>query len=144
MTGPDVNTAIRVKWRRRVESIGRQNFGTQEMAELGFPVSPNPQPPERDPAAVDTYTRVLDQLSSIKREMKADDGRPGEIAVVAGLIKTVRERRSGLLREERQHKQALKAAQPELMRGASKGVLHKNTASRKVSRLAARVKAIKA
>jgi small subunit ribosomal protein S20 len=39
---------------------------------------------------------------------------------------------------------ALKAAQPELMRGASKGVLHKNTASRKVSRLAARVKAIKA
>ena len=39
---------------------------------------------------------------------------------------------------------ALKAAQPELMRGAQKGVLHKNTASRKVSRLAARVKAIKA
>ena len=39
---------------------------------------------------------------------------------------------------------ALKAAQPELMRGAQKGVLHKNTASRKVSRLAARVKALKA
>ncbi len=39
---------------------------------------------------------------------------------------------------------ALQAAQPELMRGAQKGVLHKNTASRKVSRLAARVKAIKA
>ena len=39
---------------------------------------------------------------------------------------------------------ALQAAQPELMRGAQKGVLHKNTASRKVSRLAARVKALKA
>jgi len=39
---------------------------------------------------------------------------------------------------------ALKAAQPELMRGAQKGVLHKNTASRKVSRLVARVKAVKA
>ena len=39
---------------------------------------------------------------------------------------------------------AFNAAQPELMRGAQKGVLHKNTASRKVSRLAARVKAIKA
>ena len=38
----------------------------------------------------------------------------------------------------------LKAAQPELMRGANKGVLHKNAASRKVSRLSARVKAIKA
>ena len=37
---------------------------------------------------------------------------------------------------------ALRAAQPELMRGVTKGVFHKNTASRKVSRLAARVKAI--
>lgn len=34
---------------------------------------------------------------------------------------------------------ALKAAEPEIMRGVSKGVVHKNTASRKVSRLAARV-----
>jgi small subunit ribosomal protein S20 len=34
---------------------------------------------------------------------------------------------------------ALKDAQPELMRGAKVGVLHKNTASRKVSRLARRV-----
>ncbi len=37
---------------------------------------------------------------------------------------------------------ALKAAQPELMRAASKGVMHRNTASRKVARLAARVKAL--
>jgi small subunit ribosomal protein S20 len=36
-------------------------------------------------------------------------------------------------------KAALKDAQPELMRGAKVGVLHKNTASRKVSRLARRV-----
>ena len=35
---------------------------------------------------------------------------------------------------------ALRAAQPEIMRGASKGVLHANTASRKISRLAQRVK----
>ncbi|MEM6487715.1 MAG: 30S ribosomal protein S20 [Pseudomonadota bacterium] len=34
---------------------------------------------------------------------------------------------------------ALQAAQPEIMRGASKGVLHKNTASRKVSRLHQRI-----
>ncbi|WP_026619557.1 small subunit ribosomal protein S20 [Ensifer sp. WSM1721] len=38
--------------------------------------------------------------------------------------------------------EALKAAQPELMRAANKGVLHANTASRKVSRLAQRVKAL--
>ncbi|MBT8153242.1 30S ribosomal protein S20 [Epibacterium ulvae] len=37
---------------------------------------------------------------------------------------------------------ALRAAQPELMRGVTKGVYHKNTASRKVSRLASRVKAL--
>ncbi len=39
---------------------------------------------------------------------------------------------------------ALKAAEPEIMRSVQKGVLHKNTASRKVSRLAARVKGVAA
>ena len=39
---------------------------------------------------------------------------------------------------------ALKAAQPEMMRGVTKGVMHKKTASRKVSRLAKRVKALAA
>ena len=38
--------------------------------------------------------------------------------------------------------EALKKAQPELMRGVTKGVVHKNTAARKVSRLASRVKAL--
>ena len=37
---------------------------------------------------------------------------------------------------------ALHAAQPELARGVSKGVLHKNTVARKMSRLAHRVKTI--
>ena len=37
---------------------------------------------------------------------------------------------------------ALQAVQPELMRAASKGVMHKNTASRKVARLVSRVKAL--
>ena len=37
---------------------------------------------------------------------------------------------------------ALREAQPELMRGVSKGILHKNTVARKMSRLSARVKAI--
>jgi small subunit ribosomal protein S20 len=40
--------------------------------------------------------------------------------------------------------QALKAAVPQLMRGAQKGIMHKNAASRKVSRLAKRVKALSA
>lgn len=35
---------------------------------------------------------------------------------------------------------ALRAAQPEMMRSAQKGITHKNTASRKVSRLSARIR----
>ncbi len=41
-------------------------------------------------------------------------------------------------------KAALQAAQPEMQRAAGKGVVHNNTVSRKISRLAARVKAIAA
>ncbi|WP_420391432.1 30S ribosomal protein S20 [Acuticoccus sp.] len=37
---------------------------------------------------------------------------------------------------------ALRDAQPEIMRAAQKGIIHKNAAARKVSRLAGRVKAI--
>lgn len=40
--------------------------------------------------------------------------------------------------------EALRLAQPEVMRSVSRGVLHKNTASRKISRLASRVKALNA
>jgi small subunit ribosomal protein S20 len=39
---------------------------------------------------------------------------------------------------------ALQAAQPELARGVSKGILHKNTVARKMSRLSSRVKAVAA
>jgi small subunit ribosomal protein S20 len=38
--------------------------------------------------------------------------------------------------------EALKMAQPELARGVSRGVLHKNTVSRKLSRLSKRVAAL--
>ena len=38
--------------------------------------------------------------------------------------------------------EALKAAQPELARGVARGVLHRNTASRKLSRLTKRVSSL--
>ncbi len=38
--------------------------------------------------------------------------------------------------------EALRLAQPEMQRAAGKGVIHRNTVSRKLSRLAARVKAL--
>jgi small subunit ribosomal protein S20 len=40
--------------------------------------------------------------------------------------------------------EALRAAQPEMMRAATKGVMHANTVSRKISRLSSRVKAVSA
>lgn len=39
-------------------------------------------------------------------------------------------------------KVAFQNAQPEMMRGINKGVLHANTVSRKISRLSARIKAM--
>ncbi len=39
---------------------------------------------------------------------------------------------------------AIKAAQPEVYRGVAKGILKKNTAARKISRLQSRIKKIKA
>lgn len=39
---------------------------------------------------------------------------------------------------------AYKDAQPEIQRGVTKGVLHRNTAARKISRLSSRIKALSA
>ncbi|MGL4279057.1 MAG: 30S ribosomal protein S20 [Albidovulum sp.] len=39
---------------------------------------------------------------------------------------------------------ALRAAQPEMARGVAKGVVHKNTLARKISRLTSRVKSLAA
>ena len=38
--------------------------------------------------------------------------------------------------------EAFKEVQPEIMRGVSKGIMHKNSASRKISRLSSRVKSL--
>jgi small subunit ribosomal protein S20 len=40
--------------------------------------------------------------------------------------------------------EALRAAEPEIMRAAQKGIVHKNMASRKVSRLASRIRTLSA
>lgn len=45
--------------------------------------------------------------------------------------------------DAKQAEQALRDVQPELARGAAKGIMHKRTASRKMSRLSARVQALK-
>ncbi len=44
--------------------------------------------------------------------------------------------------DKAQAQEAFRAAQPELQRAATKGVLHLNTVSRKLSRLSARIKSM--
>ena len=61
---------------------------------------------------------------------------------VRGFLRTVEEAISS--GDQAAAAAALKAAQPELMRAAGKGVVHANTASRKISRLSNRVKALSA
>ncbi|MDF1685703.1 MAG: small subunit ribosomal protein S20 [Parvibaculaceae bacterium] len=58
---------------------------------------------------------------------------------------TVRKVEEAIASGEQQVAQdALKEAQPKIVRAANKGLIHKNAASRKVSRLAKRVKAMTA
>ncbi len=46
--------------------------------------------------------------------------------------------------DESAAREALKAAQPEIVRAAQKGVIHSNMAARKISRLSARIRAMQA
>lgn len=63
------------------------------------------------------------RISSIRRKLRGV-----EEAIASGDKKAAEE--------------ALRTAQPALHRGVTKGVLHKNTVARKLSRLSARVKAL--
>ncbi len=44
--------------------------------------------------------------------------------------------------DSKEAKAALQNAQPEIQRGVSKGLMHKNTAARKISRLSTRIKSL--
>lgn len=46
--------------------------------------------------------------------------------------------------DQKEANTALTAAQPELLRGVAKGIFHKNTVARKLSRLSSRIKALSA
>jgi small subunit ribosomal protein S20 len=45
--------------------------------------------------------------------------------------------------QSKEAQEALRTAQPEIQRGVAKGIMHKKTAARKISRLSARIKSIK-
>ena len=78
----------------------------------------------------------------IRRNARAEGVNHARMSRIRGFVKAVETAiASG---DQKAALAALKQVVPELMRGASKGVLHKKTVSRKLSRLTARVKKIAA
>ncbi|MEQ8355596.1 MAG: 30S ribosomal protein S20 [Kiloniellaceae bacterium] len=76
----------------------------------------------------------------IRRNARREDINGARVGRIRTYVKAVELAIAGGDKTEAQA--ALQAAQPELARGVRSGVLHRNTASRKLSRLSARVKAI--
>jgi small subunit ribosomal protein S20 len=76
----------------------------------------------------------------IRRNAKRADINHSRISRIRTLIKAVE---SAVVQGKKDDAlDALKRAQPELYRGVARGVIHKNTASRKFSRLAKRIAAL--
>jgi small subunit ribosomal protein S20 len=82
--------------------------------------------------------------SSAKKRVRRDARRTEVNRARRGRIRTfVKRVESAINGNDKEAAQAaFTAAEPEIMRGVTKGVLHRNTASRKVSRLAARIKSL--
>jgi small subunit ribosomal protein S20 len=76
-------------------------------------------------------------LKRIRRDSKQTLLNHGRIARVRTFIKKVEV--AVATGDKSAAQTALELAQPEIMRGVTKGVLHRNTAARKMSRLNARV-----
>ena len=86
---------------------------------------------DREAAILETLSRQVDFRSAqqIHEQMRAD----GETVGLATVYRTLQ----NLAGEGTVD--VLRTAQPEIMRAAQKGIVHKNTASRKMSRLSKRV-----
>ena len=75
----------------------------------------------------------------IRRNARRADINGSRVSRIRSFIKAVETAIANGKKDEAEA--ALKAAQPEIARGVAKGVMHKNTASRKMSRLSKRVNA---
>jgi len=82
--------------------------------------------------------------SSAKKRVRRDERRTEVNRARRSRIRTfVKRVETAIESNDKESAQAaFVAAEPEIMRGVSRGILHRNTASRKVSRLAARIKSL--
>ena len=76
----------------------------------------------------------------IRRNARRAEINGARISRIRGFVKKVETAIAG--GDKKVAAEALQAAQPELARGVARGVMHKNTAARKMSRLSKRVAAL--
>jgi small subunit ribosomal protein S20 len=76
----------------------------------------------------------------IRRNAKREDINGARVSRIRTFVKAVESALDA--GDKKAATEALKQAQPEMARGVARGVLHKNTASRKFSRLTKRVSAL--
>jgi len=79
-------------------------------------------------------------IKRVRRNKRREDVNAARVGRIRTYIKKVETAIAG--GDKTAARAALTEAQPEIMRGVTKGVLHKNTASRKISRLSARIKSL--
>lgn len=99
----------------------------------------------RFPASIQTgFTRLMANTPQAKKRIRRNDRRAEINGARVGRIRTfVKKVELALTAGDKSEAvAALAAAQPEMARGVAKGVLHKNTAARKFSRLTKRVAAL--
>lgn len=88
----------------------------------------------------DDMANIKSAKKRIRQEAKRTDANRTRMSRVRTYVRKVEDAISG--GDKKAAEAALHDAMPEMQRGVTKGVLHKNTASRKLSRLAKRVKAL--
>ena len=76
----------------------------------------------------------------IRRNARRTDVNTARVSRIRTFIKAVEAAIAGGKKSDAE--KALQEAQPEIARGVAKGVMHKNTAARKMSRLSKRVNAL--
>lgn len=84
-------------------------------------------------------TSAKKMVRKIERRTEVNKSRRSRVRTFVGKVEDALEAKDAATAAE-----ALKSAQPELHRAVSKGVIKKETASRKISRLAQRVKRLQA
>lgn len=105
MSGPDSPDFVADGWRRRIEEVCRQHLGNAETVRLGLSVE------QEDPEAVEpdteAFARALDEIASLRAELKLVGADVGTIRSVTRFMRQLRERRAARLRADKRNRSDL-------------------------------------